>query len=73
MSDEEIPFLAPDSQVSPGPRQGWEGLKAWCFDRLHLQNRINWKIPAGLAAVAAITMLSWMMCVQLILTGQSQN
>ena len=73
MSDEEIPFLAPDTQVSPRPRQGWEGLKAWCFDRLYLQSRSNWKIPMGLAAVAATGILSWMMCVQLILMGQSQS
>lgn len=73
MSDEEIPFLAPDSQVSPRPRQGWEGLKAWCFDRLYIQSRSNWKMLVGLAAVAAITILPWMMCVQVILTGQSQS
>lgn len=70
MSDEEIPFLASEYQISRRPRQGREGLKAWCFDRFYVQNRFNWTMAVSLAAIGAITLFSWIMCVQLVLPGQ---
>lgn len=73
MSNEEIPFLASEHQVSRRPRQGREGLKAWCFDRFYVQNRLNWTTAVSLAAVGAIMLLSWIMWVQLILPGHIRN
>ena len=72
-SDEEIPFLASEYQVSRRPQQRREGLKAWCFDRFYAQNQSNWRIIVGIAAVGAIMLLSWIMCVQLILLGQIRS
>ena len=73
MSDEEIPFLASEYQVSRRPQPGREGLKAWCFDRFYAQNQFNWRLIVGIAAVGAIMLLSWIMCVQPILLGQIRS
>ena len=63
MSDEEIPFLASDSQYARKSSRESNGLRAWWSDHLYPVGRTGRLVLMGLIAVPALTILLWTMCV----------